>query len=523
MSKRTYNKKSDYWDKIKSSGKEDINKAGNTDQVTSRLKLGEIGTTALNTINIYSRYVKDYDCVWPRSVDVYEEMASDADVATALRANYLFVERAFDEFDITFNKASASSEAAAKFVTWAFKNMDTQTLRQVVRDIQTYKVHGFSIIEKVYSKITDGEYAGRYKIKKLAPRPQATMRRTRPFKFSDDGRDILGVYQVIPQKFSMSDTDLSSLIGEIFIPRNKFMLFGEQITDTNPMGVSPLSTIYVPWKEKCLISEYEVVGVGKDMAGMPVLQVPTDILNKAYDDPNSEEAASISTLTKNMANMHAGEQAFMIIPSDTHDTSSVPQYSIKFLGVEGNGKSFDTKALKEERKKDIYDSFGAGFLIMGNSESGSYSLSDNKQTLHSHFIEHDVLGISEVFNKDLIPQFLALNGIYLSDEDMPVFVPGEVGDPDIESNSKMVQRVVAVGALPLTPEILNEIMVMCGFKYQIPEDILTDETKVADFIAEYLPASTSRSGDGLANGGLNGTSTSVSTNDSSSLNSDNAA
>ncbi len=526
MAKRSYTKKSPYWDNLsKKTQSGDVSKAGNTDQVTSRLKLGEIGTTALSTINVYSRWIKDYEVAWPKCIDTFEEMANDQDVATALRANALFVERAFDDFRVDFKKDSPKSEEAAAFVNWCLRNMDGQTLKQAIREALTYKIHGFSVLEKVYTKVVDGEYAGKYKLKKLASRPQTTLRKNKPFKYSEDGRDVLGVYQNIPNATSFTDGTTAPIIGEIYIPRNKFLLFGEQITDTNPMGKSPLSTIYTPWKEKTLISEYEIVGVAKDMGGMPVLEVPAEILNKAYDNPGGEEWQSIESLKAQMANLHQGEQGYMIIPSDVQESGNgVKQYGIKFLGIEGGGKQFDTQALKNERKKDIYDSFGAYVLIMGSGEGGSYNLSDNKQTLHSQFVEHDVKGCTDVLNKDFIPQLLALNGIYLTDEEMPVFVPGDVGDPDIEANSKMIQRIVAVGAIPLTPEVMNEFLAMCGIKYQIPDEILTDETKLEEFMAKYVPNSSSRSGDGMAQGTSgNGTSTSTAKTDTSNLNLENAS
>ncbi len=256
---------------------------------------------------------------------------------------------------------------------------------------------------------------------------------------------------------------------------------------------------------------------------MPVLEVPADILNRAAENPGGDEDLSIQTLKENMANMHAGEQAYMILPSDPHEQSQSKQYSISFKGIEGSGKQFDTSALKEERKKSIYDRFGAGFLIMGNTESGSYSLSDNKQTLHSQFIERDVKLFSEVINKDLIPQLLALNGMKLSDKDMPVFLPGDVGDPDVEGNSKMIQRVVATGSIPLTPEVMNEFMRMCGITYRIPDEIVSNPEKFKEFRDLYIPNSTSRSGDGIAAGSGNGTSTSVASGDNSNLNTENSA
>lgn len=520
--KRKYVKKSDYWNNARKSTP--IEKAGNTDMAVSRLKIGEIGSTALSSIKVYTDWIKDYELVWPRCVRTYSEMARDDAVSTALEANYLFVERAFDTFTVSFNKESAQSESAAEFVEWCFKNMDGQTLREAVRSALSCKVYGFSVLEKVYTQVKTGEYIGSYKLQKLASRPPETLDPLEPFKFSEDGRDILAVVQNITKQSGYPGQLLVSTTGKVEIPRNKFLLFSYSATDANPFGISPLESVYIPWKEKKLISEYETVGVAKDMGGMPVLEVPAEILNRAAENPGGDEDLSIQTLKENMANMHAGEQAYMILPSDPHEQSQSKQYSISFKGIEGSGKQFDTAALKEERKKSIYDRFGAGFLIMGNTESGSYSLSDNKQTLHSQFIERDVKLFTEVVNKDLIPQLLALNGIKLSDKDMPVFVPGDVGDPDIEGNSKMLQRVISVGALPLTPEVINEILRKCGFTYRIPEEIITNPQKVEEFMSTYLPVATSRSGDGLEVGRSgNGTSTSVTTTDSSSLNSENAA
>lgn len=521
--KRKYNKKSDYWNSPRKF--DDIQKAGNTDMAVSRLKIGEIGSTALSSIKIYSDWIKPFELVWPQSIKTYAEMSRDEDVSTALEANYLFVERAFDEFSVTYNKDSAESQRAAEFVEWCLKNMEGQTLREAVRNALTCKVFGFSVIEKVYTQVKSGEYIGSYKIQKLSSRPAETLDSQQPFKFTDDGREIVAVVQNITKATGFPGQVLTNNIGKIEIPRNKVMIFSYSATDANPFGISPLESVYIPWKEKRLISEYETVGVAKDMGGMPVLEVPTEILNRAAENPGGDEWQSIETLKENMANMHAGEQAYMILPSDPHDsTAGVKQYSISFKGIEGTGKQFDTSKLKDERKKVIYDRFGAGFLIMGNNDTGSYSLSDNKQTLHSQFIERDVMLCTEVFNKDLIPQLLALNGIKLSDEDMPVFVPGDVGDPDIEGNSKMIQRVVSVGALPMTAEVIDEILRMCGFKYRVPEEIRTDKTKFTEFLTTFMPAMTSRSGDGMEQGTTGqGTSKTVSGKDSSSLNTENAA
>ncbi len=310
----------------------------------------------------------------------------------------------------------------------------------------------------------------------------------------------------------------ATLIGRKEIPMEKVIYVGSNITENNPLGVSPLLAVYRSWREKSLIQEYEVVGVSKDLGGMPVLMVPSDILNRASLNPSGDEAQSLRVLQANIANLHAGEQSYMVLPSDVYEGTVMRQYDLVFQGVEGSGKQFDTQALIKQRKLDIYNRFGAGVLIMGDGEGGSYSLSDNKQTLLSHFIERDVDIITEALNTQVIPQLLRLNGIFLSQEDMPKFVSDDIGDPDIEVNAKAIQQIVAAGAIPLTPEVINEFFERLGFNYRIPDDIVADPDKFQEFLETFMPDKTSRSGDGLAAGAGNGTSTSPAALDTSAAN-----
>lgn len=280
--KRKYNKKSEYWGAniTPQTGApnfsgiggavQDITKAGNTDQSVSRLRLGELGSPALATVQYFIDWLKPWELRWPQRIRTFSVMSQDQDVSTALDANYMFVEEAFDDFEISFLDSSDKSVKAAAFVDWCLRNMEGQTLRQVVRSAITYRKYGFSILEKVYTKVTSGEYAGKYKIKRLPLRPQETIDINQPFVYTDGGRDIRGVRQnttyFMNSPAALEWTpEVTKLVVEI--PRGKFMLFNTNADDTNPMGESPLISIYNAWREKKLISEYEVVGVTKDMGG----------------------------------------------------------------------------------------------------------------------------------------------------------------------------------------------------------------------------------------------------------------
>ena len=513
--KRKYTKKSEYWSK--GSKVEKAMTPAQVDKEKSLVLSPEIGTIGLNSIRSFTNFLQPYETRFPENIRTYKEMGDDPDVATALDATYIFVDRAFFDFKIKYNIQSAKSRKAAKFVDYALRNMDAP-LRQYIRSLLTYKQFGFAFAEKVYEIDDDPKspYFGYYRLSKLGFRPQDTIDTAKPFNYSEDGRDILTVNQNITS--TMTNGVNPVLIGKKEIPIDKVVFVGNNITENNPLGVSPLNAVYRSWREKSLIQEYEVVGVSKDLGGMPVLMVPSDILNRASLNPEGDEAQSLRVLQANIANLHAGEQSYMVLPSDIYEGTVMRQYDLVFQGVEGTGKQFDTQSLIKQRKLDIYNRFGAGVLIMGDGDGGSFSLADNKQTLLSHFIERDVDIMVEMIQNQIIPQLLRLNGMFLSNEDMPKFVSDDIGDPDIETNAKAIQQVVAAGAIPLTAEVINEFLERLGFEYRIPDDIVADEDKYQKYLETYLPEKSSRAGDGLATGTGNGTSTSVAALDTSAAN-----
>jgi len=72
--------------------------------------------------------------------------------------------------------------------------------------------------------------------------------------------------------------------------------------------------------------------------GLLVLRVPTDIINKAAEDPTSDEAKSLQNLQKNAANVHAGDQTYILLGSDTLDNGGTSKYSydIELKGIDGS-------------------------------------------------------------------------------------------------------------------------------------------------------------------------------------------
>ena len=139
-------------------------------------------------------------------------------------------------------------------------------------------------------------------------------------------------------------------------------------------------------------------------------------------------------------------------------------FDIRFLGVDGTGKQFDLEALVEQRKKAIYNCFGAANLIAADS-SGGYNQLEGQTNLHNHFIERDIAVIEEAWNKNITPQLFRMNEWDLTEEELPKLRAGELTPVSLEEFSKMIQRIGSTGLLPRTVELVNEILGKTGFKY----------------------------------------------------------
>lgn len=499
---------------------ETIEKANSEGLSVSRLRLGEIGSTALQVIKDEAERAKVRELKWPLAIHTYETMRNDATIATALTLKQQMLEKAFNKWVIDYNKLSPKSKEAADFIKYNFSNLQDQTLRQISSTASDFNVYGFSCFEKVFTKINNGKYLNKYqyKLNKLAHRPQATLNYCEPFKFSEDGRDVLGIWQN-PDAFQdnngMSSFDwmknVDPMEGAVFIDIKKVAMFNINGTESNPMGRSPLVACYKPFREKVVIENLEVVGVSKQLGGVLELKIPSMILQKAAMDPSSKEASFLKQLMKDAANAHQGEQSFFILPSDVQ-VGGQEQYKMSLKGVDGSSSDTNTTVLINERKKVILDAFGAGFINLGNEGVGSYALSDGKKSLHDTYIDRDIQCIEETFNENIIPQLLSLNGIYLDDEDMPKLRAGKIEEVDLNAYSSAIQRMGAVGFIPRNKEVINHILNILGVDWE-----LTNESP--DEILELVGKPTTRAGDGMSSGLGNGTGDGVVDKDSSVSNS----
>ena len=486
--------------------KKAIEKAVSPLDQPERFRLSELGSLGMRVFNGVPQEELKRELNWPHSIETFRLMSYHSSINAPLTLFENIISKAAWTYKPPID-ATEEEKEQAKYINQMMKDME-QPWSEFIRDVLSSNIFGFSVHEKVYRKryksngsLYDDGLVG---WKKLPIRVQESISK---FIFSEDGNEIIGVQQNLS---SINDiyNRFSRRSNLVNMPRSKFMLFRTGKHRGDPFGKSPLRDAYLAWRFLSALEELEAMGVAKDLNGIPVLTLPPQVL---ASDASAENQAQRQYFENAMRNLQVGEQMAVILPA-VFDEQGKPMYSLQLLSSDGK-KNFDLNKIKDYYKNLIFTSLFSDVLQMGQSATGSFALGAIKNSLSGAYAERLIANIAEVIQNELIRQTYEWNN--WSTERMGTFDYDGIEPADLETFSKAVQRMGATGYLPKTLDVINTVLINLGID-PLPED--------AD-LNELLPDSTTRSGDGLSSetGGLNGTANSAATNDTSSMNSENAA
>lgn len=481
-----------------------IAKADSLDTKPAPFRFGEMGVSGANLIASLPQDELKKELNFPYNIKTFKQMMLHPAVNASISLYKSMLSKA--TFRVVPPKdPTAKERKQADLVDGMFKDMDT-SLEDVISECLSSLEYGFAPLEKVF-RYRDGNSGGVYKdglvgIKKLALRNQESIER---FDFDEDGNEVQGLTQSLTKVHDPFGRYSKRTESEIKLPRKKFMLFTTGSNKGSPYGTSPLRNVYLPWKYLQAIEELEASGVAKDLQGIPFLKLPAAYMSK---DASDENKASLLEFQNILRNLQQNSQAGVMLPSDVDPETKTPLFDIELLTSVGK-KSFDTKEIKEYYRTMIFIGLAADILLMGNTQTGSFALGAIKNSLTGTTVEGYLKAIVKVFNEDLIKHLYELNGWDVSRRCSLDFE--NFGEIDLDSYSKAIQRIASVGVLPITLDVINDVLGKLGL------DNLPESTNLDD----VLPESTSRSGDGMKTAG-EGTSTDPTGKDNSSINNDNA-
>jgi len=408
-----------------------------SEPVNQTVDFRQIGATGLKRFSgfIYEEFLRELTG-W-KGVAVYKEMGdNDSTVGAILFAVDKLCRR------VPWRVQPASEQPfdieAAEFLESCMNDMDT-TWIDTISEVLSMLQYGYSVHEICYkrrcgdgldptmrSKYTDGRIGWRG----LPLRSQDTIYR---WQFDDHG-GIQGVEQLAPPHYY-----------HVVMPVEKILHFRTTIHKNNPEGRSILRSAYRSWYMKKNIENVEGIGIERDLAGLPVMYVPSEMLSQ---NASQGQKALLAELKNIVVNVRRDEQEGLILPMQ-YDQAGKPMYEFKLLST-GGSRAFDVDKVINRYDQRIAMSCLADFMLLGQNQAGSWAMHSDKTKLFSMAIGAFLDIIAEVFNRFAVPRLFGLNDLQVSD--YPKIMHGDIESVDLKELGDFITKLAGAG-MPLFPDV----------------------------------------------------------------------
>lgn len=254
----------------------------------------------------------------------------------------------------------------------------------------------------------------------------------------------------------------------------KILFFRIEPDSDFPLGKSLLYGAYTAWKTKKILQEYEAIGVAKNLSGVLDIQVPSEYINKYFENPNSAEGVYLASLIQQAEMLHAGKGSYILSASDTN-SNGVRLFNITTVGGSGgNAQNYNVGQAIARYNQEIQLSLQTMVLSLGAEGGGSFALSDNSTYLMTLFVENIRNVFKYEFNK-AIKQAFKLNG--METDKLPTLEFEEIEPIEWESFTRGWQRLIQSGGVTPTKELESFLRDAGGAPEANYKEVLDTETR----------------------------------------------
>ena len=222
------------------------------------------------------------------------------------------------------------------------------------------------------------------------------------------------------------------------IPLDRFLLFRTTAEKANPEGRSILRNAYRPWFYKKRIEEIEGIGIERDLAGLPVAMVPPQYLSR---NANADQKALLNEIKKVLRNVRNDEKASVIFPMARDEDGNI-MFEFKLLSS-GGSRNFDTSDIINRYDLRIAQTMLADFIMLGHEKVGSFALASEKTNLFGLALGAWLDSITEIFNRNAIPELFERNTFRL--DRTPELVHGDIETQDLTQLADYVTKLALAG------------------------------------------------------------------------------
>lgn len=423
---------------------------------TKNTPMSELGGTGLRHSNGYVEDEIVRALQWPNCIKTYSEMEHDALISGALYAVKQFI-KSSDWRVEEYSGPDKPSDAAdqAEFLRSCLDDL-AKPWSETLDEILSYLTFGFSVHEIVYKRRmgrnqTNKKYKSKYNDgligwRKFPIRSQDTI--------TDFKIDAHGELTEIRQQDFWNKIDT-------WIPDDRYLLFRTTSYKDNPRGLSILRSAYRAYYYRKNIEVQEAIGIERDLSGIPILRVPSEILSADATPAQKKLRKQYETMGQMLKR---NDQSYMLMPSDIYgnDDTGTGQfiYNVELLSSSGNSQ-VDTGPVIERYDRRIMQSMLTDFLLMGGQSVGSYSLASSKVDAFKTALTSYLDNIAAQMNEKAIPLLFEVNG--LDATKTPKLKHTGVDHANLEAIAQLLKHAGEGGFLTPDEEIENEIRTWAGF------------------------------------------------------------
>jgi hypothetical protein len=330
------------------------------------------------------------------------------------------------------------AEEAALFLEECLEDM-SHTWEEFIAEVLSFVWFGWSYFEKVYkirggpgekdasrrSRYSDGKIGWR----KISIRAQETLD---GWEFDPDG-GIRGMYQVAAPDYR-----------RVLIPIEKSILFRTEIAKNNPEGRSLLRNGYRSWYFLKRLQELEAIGIERDLAGLPVVELPLAYFGA---DASPQKRAAKDAFARMIQQVRRNEHEGIVFPAESDEEGKPTGYRLRLLSS-GGGRAVSVDAAIQRYEKRIAMGLLTQFLFLGQGSVGSFSLSSDQTDLFASALGSILNTIEETFARFGVAELMELNGY--PPEVWPRLRHGDVERPDVQAFAATLAQLAQNGLI--TPD-----------------------------------------------------------------------
>jgi len=288
---------------------------------------------------------------------------------------------------------------------------------------------GWAGFEKVYRTGKDG----RLEWDSFAMRAQDTLD---GWDF-DEHDELRGMWQLSPPHYIRT-----------FLPSWRMMFLRFDFMKENPEGRPLLRSAYRSWWFLKRLQELEVIGVERDLVGLPKMELPVSYFDAVI---SAEKQAQLDAFFKLLQQIRRNSNEGVLVPAETLPNGQPSGFKLSLI-ASGGARQIDVSAIIVRYEQRIAMTLLTQFLFLGMDKVGSFSLASEMTNVFAVALGAILGEVQSIVNRDPVAELMALNGF--PEEAWPSWIHGDIEKTDIRGLAEALFKLAGAGFI--TPDTTLE-------------------------------------------------------------------